>query len=73
MFTIIVYQIDRLIKEYNQERDHLYAATLGHGNRHERKKESEEEKIKRLLPKEYHVFVALFKKAVADVLPPHRQ
>ena len=33
----------------------------------------EEEKIKWLLPKEYHDFVPLFKKAVTDVLPPHRQ
>ena len=33
----------------------------------------EEEKIKRLLPKEYHDFVPLFKKAVADVLPLHWQ
>ena len=69
MFTIMVYQIDRLIKEYNQERDPLYATSL----RHEQKEESEEEKIKWLLLKEYHDFVLLFKKAVADVLPPHRQ
>ena len=33
---------------------------------------SEEDKIKKLLPKEYHDFVPLFKKAVADILPPHR-
>ena len=38
-----------------------------------REEESEEEKIKRLLPKEYHDFVPLFKKAVTDVLPLHRQ
>ena len=69
MFTTIVYQIDRLIMEYNQERDRLYAASLGH----EKKEESEEEKIKWLLPKEYHDFMPLFIKAVADVLPPHRQ
>ena len=72
MFTTTVYQIDRLTKEYDQERDRLYAASLGHSNRHE-KEESEEEKIKRLLPKEYHDFVPLFKKAVADVLPLHRK
>ena len=29
--------------------------------------------MKRLLLKEYHDFVQLFKKAVADVLPPHRK
>ena len=69
MFTTMVYQIDRLIKKYDQERDRLYAASL----EHEKKEESEEEKIKRLLPKEYHDFVPLFKKAVADVLPPHQQ
>ena len=69
MFTTTVYQIDRLIKEYDRERDRLYAASLGS----EKKEESEEEKIKRLLPKEYHEFMPLFKKAVADVLPPHRQ
>ena len=67
----MVYQIDRLIKEYDQERDHLYAASLGHSSGY--KEESEEAKIKRLLPKEYHHFVPLFKKAVADVLPPHQQ
>ena len=71
IFTTMVYQIDRLIKEYDQERDHLYAASLGHGSGHEKKEESEEEKIKWLLPKEYHDFVPLFKEAVADVLPPH--
>ena len=70
ILTTTVYQIDRLIKEYDQEKDRLYAASLGHGSGH--KKESEEEKIKRLLPKEYHDFVLLFKKAVANVLPPHR-
>ena len=32
----------------------------------------EEEKIKRLLPKEYYDLVPLFKKAVADVLPLHQ-
>ena len=78
MFTTTVYQIDRLIKEYDQERDCLYAASLGHGSgphgsKHENKKESEEEKIKQLLPKEYYDFMPLFKKAVADVLPPHRK
>ena len=71
IFITTVYQIDRLIKEYDQERDRLYAASPGHGSRH--KEESEEEKIKRLLPKKYHDFVPLFKKAVADVLPLHRQ
>ena len=71
MFTIMVYQIDRLIKEYDQERDCLYAASLGHSSRRH-KEESEEEKIKRLLQKEYHDFMPLFKKAVADVLPPYR-
>ena len=71
MFTTTVYQIDRLIKEYDQERDCSYAASLGHGSKHEKKEESQEEKIKRLLPKEYHDFVPLFKKAVPDVLPPH--
>ena len=69
MFTTTGYQIDRLIKEYDQERDHLYAISLGY----KKKEESEEEKIKWLLPKECHDFVPLFKKAVADVLPPHRQ
>ena len=38
MFTTTVYQIDRLIKEYDQERGCLYAASLGH----EKKEESEE-------------------------------
>ena len=37
-------EIDRLIKEYDQERDRLYAASLGYGSGY--KKESEEEKIK---------------------------
>ena len=70
MFTTTVYQIDRLIKEYDQERDRLYAASqVGHVSGHE--EESEEEKIKQLLPKEYHDFVPLFKKAIADILPPH--
>ena len=53
MFTTTVYQIDRLIKEYDQERDQLYAASLGHssghdwhGSKHEKKEESQEEKIK---------------------------
>ena len=75
MFTTTVYQIDRLMKEYDQERDRLYAASLAsrHDRHGEKKGESEEEKIKRLLPKEYHDFVPLFKKAVADVLPPHRK
>ena len=50
MFTTMVCQIDRLIKEYDQERDRLYAAGLGHGSRY--KEELEEEKIKQLLPKE---------------------
>ena len=59
--------------KYDEERDHLYAASLGHGSKHEKKKELEEEKIKRLLPKEYHDFIPLFKKPVADVLPPHRK
>ena len=72
MFTTTVYQIDRLIKEYDHERDRLYAASLGHGSKR-KEEESEEEKIKRLLPKEYHDFMPLFKKAVADVLPPHRK
>ena len=69
MFTTTVYQINRLIKEYDQERDCLYTTTIGH----EKKEELEEEKIKWLLPKQYHDFMPLFKKAVADVLPPHRQ
>ena len=73
IFTTMVYQIDRLIKEYNQERDRLYTASLRHSGGHEKKEESEEEKIKWLLLKEYHVFVPLFKKAVADVLLPHPQ
>ena len=73
MFTIMVYEIDRSIKEYDQERDHLYAASLGSGyDRHGKKKEeSEKEKIKWLLLKEYYDFMLLFKKAVANVLPPH--
>jgi len=33
---------------------------------------TEEEKIKELIPKDYHEFLPLFKKAVAEVLPPHR-
>ena len=44
MFTTMVHQIDRLIKEYDQERDRLYAASLGHVSG--REEESEEEKIK---------------------------
>ena len=76
IFITMVYQINRLIKEYDQERDHLYAASLGHssglhGSKYEKKEESEEEKIKRLLLKEYYDFIQLFKKAVADVLPLH--
>ena len=73
MFTTTVYQIDRLIKEYDQEKDRLYATRLRHGSKHEKEEESEKEKIKRLLPKEYHDFVPLFKKAIADVLPPHQK
>ena len=46
---------------------------FSHGSKYEKKEELEEEKIKQLLPKEYHDFVPLFKKAVADVLPSHRQ
>ena len=71
IFTTTVYQIDRLIKEYDRERDRLYAASLGHGSRY--KEESEEDKIKWLLPKEYHDFVPVFKKVVADVRPSHQQ
>ena len=33
---------------------------------------TEDEKIKELVPKDYHEFLPLFKKAVAEVLPPHR-
>ena len=75
MLTTIVYQIDRLIKEYDQEKDCLYAASLssGHDRHGEQKEESEDEKIKRLLPKEYYDFMPLFKKAIANVLPPHRK
>ena len=69
MFTTMVYQIDRLVKEYDSKRDRLYAASLSSGhNRHgEKKEELKEEKIKWLLPKEYHDFVPVFKKAVAEV------
>ncbi len=70
MFSTTVYQIDRLIQEYDRERDRLYAASLGHEK--EKEELSEEEKIRKLLPKEYHDFIPLFKKAIADVLPPHR-
>ena len=73
MFTIMVYQINRLIKEYDQERDRLYTTSLGYGSGHEIKEESEEEKIKRLLLKEYHDFMPLFKKAVGDILSLHWQ
>jgi hypothetical protein len=34
--------------------------------------ETEEDKIRQLVPEEYHEFLPLFNKAVADVLPPHR-
>ena len=44
-----------------------------YNSRYEKKEELEEEKIKQLLPKEYHDFMPLFKKVVADVLPPHQQ
>ena len=32
----------------------------------------EDDKIRGLVPTEYHEFLPLFKKAIADVLPPHR-
>lgn len=32
----------------------------------------EDDKIKELVPQDYHDYLPLFKKAVADVLPPHR-
>jgi len=32
----------------------------------------EEDKIRELMPEDYHEFLPLFKKAVAEVLPPHR-
>ena len=32
----------------------------------------EDDKIRGLVPAEYHEFLPLFKKAIADVLPPHR-
>ena len=50
----------------------MYAASLRHSSKHE-KEESEEGKIKWLLPKEYHDFVPLFKKAVTDILPPYQK
>ena len=69
MFSTMVYQIDCLITEYDRKRDRLYTASLGYNMLEEEL--SEEEKIKKLLPKEYHDFVLLFKKAIANVLPPH--
>ena len=33
---------------------------------------TEDDKIKELVPEDYHEFLPLFKKAVAEVLPPHR-
>ena len=70
MFSTMVYQIDHLIREYDKERDRLYTASLRYKMPEEEL--SEAEKIKKLLPKEYHDFVLLFKKAIADVLPRHR-
>ena len=70
MFLTMVYQIDGLIREYDRERDRLYTVSLGYKVSEE--KLFEEEKIRKLLLEEYYDFVLLFKKAVADVLPPHR-
>ena len=70
IFLAMVYQIDCLFKEYTKEKDYLYTASLSHIKREE-EKILEKEKIKQLLLKKYHDFVPLFKKAIADVLPPH--
>ena len=71
MFSAMVYQIDYLLKEYDKERDHLYIASLSQLKREE-ENILEEEKIKQLLPKEYHDVVLLFKKAITDILPPYQ-
>ena len=70
IFSTIVYQIDCLITKYDRERDKLYTASVKY--KVLEGKLSEEEKIKKLLPKEYHDFVLLFKKAVTNILLPHQ-
>ena len=66
MVSATVYQIDHLLGKYDKDRACSYAASLGHIKREENKI-SEEEKNKQLMPKEYHDFVLLFKKAITNI------
>jgi len=51
-----VYQLDKALRAFESQ---IVPAT-------------KDDKIKELVPKDYHKYLPLFKKAVAEVLPPHR-
>jgi predicted aspartyl protease len=58
-FKATVYELDRALRAYDKP---LTTAVP----------QSEDDKIRELVPADYHVYLPLFKKAVAEILPPHR-
>src|SRR5436190_6649958 len=56
LFSTSLYEIDRLLERKQTPED----------------QESDEQRIERLLPKEYAEFKDVFSKAASDTLPPHR-
>jgi len=57
-FKTTLFELDRALHNYE--------------NKDNNKPATEENRIKELVPEDYHKFLPLFKKAVAEVLPPHR-
>ena len=56
-FKMTLFELDRALRNYeNKNKEPL----------------TEEDKINELVPKNYHEYLPLFKKAVAEMLPPHR-
>ena len=61
-FTTSLYKVNRLIEE-----------KAGRGEGSQELEESEEEMLKRTVPREYHDLIQVFSKVESNKLPPHRQ
>ena len=66
-FSMTIYQIDKALKKFQEDEDRDQGRTANRP-----KPITNEDQIKELVPIEYHNYLLLFRKAVADFLPPHR-
>jgi hypothetical protein len=60
------------IRDNRQEKLRVYAVTIYDINKALEIKDFQEKPLEPIIPKEYHEFLPLFDKVIAERLPPHR-